>query len=105
MDNIASDAHVACTIFPTNQDGDVFGAYMTGTAGFVTEEHKAQARDIYYDRVYPDDPDHKKRRAGSYYNDPTWHLVKVTPSGLWYFDTRYFEENRVAVPDEVWRTA
>src|SRR5690606_32155078 len=90
MDNIRSNADVVCTIFPTNQDGDVFGAYMTGTADILDtdDDDKRLADDVYYGRVYPDDADRKKRQSDGYRIDPTWHFVRIKPTGLWYFDTR-----------------
>lgn len=37
-------------------------------------------------------------------SDPdAWKFVRITPSELWYFDTRYFGEERAAVPAEIWR--
>jgi uncharacterized protein YhbP (UPF0306 family) len=99
MRNIASSAEIACTIFPTNQIGDVFGAYVNGTAEVLKEQAaKKRADEIYYGRVYPHDPDGKARDKDGYRLSPNWHFVKIDIKNLWYFDTRYFEENRMPVP-------
>ena len=106
MHNIHDDAAVACTIYPTDRPcgNNVFGAYVTGEATRLTDEAAmAQARQIYYGRIYPDDPHDQQKNQDSYYHDASWHIVKIKPRGLWYFDTRYFDENRVAVPPEVWQ--
>ena len=105
MENISSNDEVCCTIFVTAQENDFFGAYLSGNAKLLTEDNaeKKIADDVYYGRIYPNDTQGKERNADGYRNDPTWHFVKIELTGLWYFDTRYFEENRVAVPDEIWR--
>lgn len=106
MDNIRTGAVVNCAIFPTDRPcgNDVFGAYIQGAARILENgPDKKNADEVYYGRVYPDDPDGKKKNADGYRMDPSWHFVKIVPSGLWYFDTRYFDERRVAVPDAVWK--
>ncbi len=98
MDNIGSDAGVTCTIFPTDRPAGehVFGAYVKGTAKILkSEEDIKHAAAVYYGRAGKD--------AASYRNDSSWHLVKIEISGLWYFDTRYFDEKRIEVPQEIWR--
>lgn len=106
MDNIESDDRVSCAIYPTAQDGDVFGAYLTGHAQILTENSAdwCKADDVYYGRLYPNDTDGRQKSQDGYRTDPRWHFVKITLTGLWYFDTRYFEENRVVVPESVWKT-
>lgn len=100
MRNIQSSFDVACAIFPTNQDSDVFGAYLKGQARVISKDHPDWdvADKTYYDRVYPDDPNWELRKAPTCYRQKdSWHLVKITMSELSYFDTRYFEENRVNI--------
>ena len=98
MDNITENSDVACTLFPTNQSthGDVFGAYLKGTARVLSGAEAEAAASLYYTRVYPDDPE--KRQNNAYTNSGTWHFVHIKPTGLWYFDTRYFGETRTQVP-------
>jgi len=101
MRNIQSSPQVACSIFPTNQDSDVFGAYVRGCAEIVFKNNPAWdvADKTYYDRIYPDDPNWQLRKAETCYRQKdSWHLVKIKIDELSYFDTRYFDENRVDVP-------
>ena len=103
MRNIQSSAEVACAVFPTNQNNDVFGAYIRGNATIVSKDNPDWkiADKTYYDRVYPDDPNYELRNAPTCYRQKdSWHLVKITINELSYFDTRYFEEIRVTVPLE-----
>ncbi len=104
MNNIASNAEVACTIYPTNrpEGDDVFGLYVKGQAAVLSEKQDIDdADDVYFGRVYTPEQTEQKNRD-TYRNNPSWHFVKISLNGLWYFDTRYFDENRVAVPREVW---
>lgn len=105
MHNIAAVPQVACTIFPTNQVGDVFGAYVTGTARVLHEPSPARkaADDVYYGRVYPNDAEGKARDADGYRINPSWYFVEISIDDMSYFDTRYFEEVRTPVPATVWR--
>lgn len=106
MENIRSSPAVNCAIYPTDRPcgDDVFGTYIQGTATILEDgPDKKAADEVYYGRIYPDDPDGKKRNADGYRIDPTWHFVKISLTDLWYFDTRYFEERRVAVPSSVWK--
>jgi uncharacterized protein YhbP (UPF0306 family) len=99
MRNIQNSSQVACTIYPTNQTGDVYGAYLKGHAYVLTDPvDKKIADDTYYGRVYPNDPNGKSRDADGYRLSPYWHFVKIGIDNLWYFDTRYFEERRIKVP-------
>jgi len=105
MDNIAAHPEVACAIYSTGQSSfsDVCGAYARGMAKILmTPDEKERADEIYYGRRYPDDRDGKKKNADGYRIDPNWHFVKITLTGLWYFDTRHFGERRVKVPETVW---
>ena len=104
MDNISSNSEVACAIFPTDKPlgNDVFGAYLKGHAHILDKAEDIKIADeIYYGRVYSDNNKISKK-SDNYRNDPSWHFVKISLNGLWYFDTRYFDENRVEVPREIW---
>lgn len=95
MNNIQSDVGVICAIFPTDRPAGehIFGAYVKGIAQILNKDEEIRkAAAVYYGRA--------GKSADSYRNDPTWHLVKIETSALWYFDTRYFEEKRVEVPQE-----
>ena len=92
MRNIQSSPEIACAVFPTNQDNDVFGAYLKGHPDWEIADK------TYYDRVYPNDPNWELRNAPSCWRQKeSWHLVKIKMSELSYFDTRYFEENRIEI--------
>jgi nitroimidazol reductase NimA-like FMN-containing flavoprotein (pyridoxamine 5'-phosphate oxidase superfamily) len=101
MKNIQSSPLVACAIYSTNQGNDVFGAYFKGNAEIIDKDHAnwEKADKTYYDRVYPDDPNWEQRKSPDCYRQKeSWHLVQIKPTEMSYFDTRYFEENRVNVP-------
>ncbi len=105
MDNIKSNAEVACTIYTTNQTtfSDVMGSYAKGTAKVLSDKNEKKiADDIYYGRKYPHDLGGRKRDEDNYRIDPDWYFVKITLKGLWYFDTRYFDERRVEIPKSIW---
>ncbi len=105
MDNIASNPEVACAIFPTNRPAgdDVFGTYIKGKAKLAqTSEEIVIADTIYYERVCSAGESGEKE-ADTYRADPSWKFVKISLTGMWYFDTRYFNENRVDVPENLWR--
>ena len=38
-----------------------------------------------------------------YKEDPSWIYVQITPKELYYFDTRYFDEERQIVPLEIFQ--
>jgi hypothetical protein len=78
------------------------GATATGLARHVTgtDEH-AKADAVYFDRLHPNDPTAKE--INGYRTNPVWHLFKVNLTGLWYFDTELFGEDRVAVPESEWK--
>jgi nitroimidazol reductase NimA-like FMN-containing flavoprotein (pyridoxamine 5'-phosphate oxidase superfamily) len=106
MENIRSTPSVCCTIFPTDRPAgdDVFGAYVKGRAEILSDpEEKRIADHFYYGRVYPNDAEGKQRDKDGYRLDPSWHFVKISLEGLWYFDTRYFAETRTPVPESAWR--
>ncbi len=105
VNNIISNSEVVCTIFPTNKPAgnDVFGAYIKGHAKVLENAQEISvADDIYYRRVYSEGEVDEKE-ADSYRADPAWKYFKILLDGMWYFDTRYFEENRVEVPEYIWR--
>jgi uncharacterized protein YhbP (UPF0306 family) len=106
MRNIQKSDIVSCTIFPTSQfDGDVFGSYIRGRAELIDKNHPDWkiADKIYYDRVFPNDSNWEQRTSPDCYRQKeNWHLVRITPSEISYFDTRYFDEVRVLVPQELY---
>lgn len=103
VENLLAQPHVACTIFPTNQDtlGNIIGAYMTGAAQHVTDTEGIKKADaMYYERVHGNDEQAKS--LNGYRLSKDWHFFKITPTGFWYFDTRHFGETRTQVPQDLW---
>lgn len=101
MQNLQRDPRISVAIFSTAQKGDVAGIQLEGKAKILTEndnrEEIHQAFDTYYGRAGRG-PDVK-----DYINNPTWLYVKITPEDIYYFDTRFFKEERQRVPKELYK--
>jgi uncharacterized protein YhbP (UPF0306 family) len=102
MRNIEHGTALAVAIYSTEQSthGDVCGIQMEVTAERISDLTSVTAAyDCYFGRVFPDtrmNPDKEPRDyLGS---NAEWQFVKMTPKEIWYFDTRYFAEERVQVP-------
>jgi uncharacterized protein YhbP (UPF0306 family) len=101
VENLLAAPDVVCTIFPTDQDtlGDIVGVYAQGRAHHITDaKEKQKADEIYYERLHG--ADQAAKELDFYRLNPSWHLFKVSVAQLWYFDTRYFGETRMPVPEE-----
>ncbi|MBI2032817.1 MAG: pyridoxamine 5'-phosphate oxidase family protein [Candidatus Levybacteria bacterium] len=98
MQNIKSNSRIAVSIYKTEQKGDIVGIQLEGTAKILSrndgEKEINHAHDTYYGRA-GFGPDMKE-----YLNNPTWLYVKITPENIFYFDTRFFGEERQLVPQE-----
>lgn len=72
------------------------GIQLEGVAKILSEnngrEEIQHAYDIYYGRA-GHGPD-----VQGYINNPTWLYVKIIPEQIYYFDTRFFGEERQEVP-------
>lgn len=96
MQNLKKDPRTSVAIFSTAQQGDVVGIQMQGMAKFVLPDSAPEEIEECYATYY--------NRAGHgpdvkhYKNDSSWIYVKITPSQVFYFDTRFFEEVRQEVP-------
>jgi len=102
MQNISRNKSVSLAIFSTQQDplGDVFGIQMKGEARILPDTDVDSAFKIYYTRS-PLDVVMKKDSAQNYKGaEAVWKFVHIKPIEIHYFDTRYFDENRVLVPKE-----
>lgn len=99
MQNIRKNEKVSVSIYNTQQKGDVCGIQLEATAGILKDNLREikNAYDVYYGRAG------KGPDMQSYIQDPTWIFVKVTPQALYYFDTRFFKEERQLVPLEALR--
>ena len=96
MQNIKSDGRIAVSIYKTEQKDNVIGIQLEGVAKILSENDGKEAIQHAYETYYG--------RAGhgpdvqGYINNPTWLYVKITPSQIYYFDTRFFGEKRQEVP-------
>jgi nitroimidazol reductase NimA-like FMN-containing flavoprotein (pyridoxamine 5'-phosphate oxidase superfamily) len=96
MQNIKRDRRISMSIYKTEQKGDVRGIQLEGKAKILSEKDGKKeikhAYDTYYGRAgYGPD-------VQNYLNNPTWIYVKVIPTNVYYFDTKYFGEERQKVP-------
>lgn len=98
MQNLKKDPGISVAIYKTEQKGDVFGTYIEGEAKIILKDKEKiqEAFDIYYGRAG------KGPDVQGYMNNPTWLYVKVTPNHIYYFDTRFFDEERQEVPKEIY---
>lgn len=96
MKNIEKNSQVSVSIYKTEQNESVIGIQLEGTAGILSEKDGEMeikhAYNTYYGRA-GNGPD-----VEEYLNNPTWLYVKITPVHLYYFDTRFFGEERQLVP-------
>ncbi len=98
MQNLQKDNRISVAIYKTEQKGDIIGIQLEGKAKILSENESKKniqhAYDTYYGRA-GHGPD-----VQGYINNPTWLYVKVVPSKIYYFDTRFFGEERQNVPLE-----
>ena len=102
MKNIANDQRVAMSIYNTKQStfDDVAGIQLEGRAEVLTNPKNIKyAYATYYGRKYPDTGRNQSgKNEDAYINNPEWLFVRVALFCIYYFDTRFFGENRVEVP-------
>lgn len=101
MDNILQNQQVSYAIYPTNQADDVLGLQIVGNAKVLKEQNDIHsAFSYYFGRIYPGQhPKFGDKIDSPYAYNPDWNFVKITPSEIFMFDTRYFGEKRVLVPE------
>ena len=96
MQNLSKNPKVAVSIYSTEKKDDVFGIQLEGEAKILTEKDNGdeiqKAYEIYYGRA-----GHGVDIQG-YMNNPTWLYVKIVLEHIYYFDTRFFGEERQEVP-------
>lgn len=100
MKNLTKNPRVAVSIYKTEQKGDVIGIQLEGNAEILTGKEKEvkEATTVYYGRAG------KGEDVQDYIDNPTWHFVKIEPEDVYYFDTRFFGEERQSVPLEKLRS-
>lgn len=96
MQNLKNNSRIAVSIYKTEQKGDVIGIQLEGSARILSEKDGnaeiQHAHDVYFGRAgYGPD-------VSEYLTNPSWLYVKITPNRMYYFDTRFFEEERQTVP-------
>lgn len=106
MRNIGAGAPVAVAIYATNQPPghDVNGIQLSGRAELMKDDDVPQACDIYYGRAGAAEAIGGKPNPHEHMgDDATWKFVKIVPTEVFYFDTRFFDEvkeGRQRVPIE-----
>ncbi len=108
MKNIILDGRVAVSIYPTSQSthGDVIGAQIEGVATILKDREAIKnAYATYFGRVYPEKGKSDDKTPDDFMQQDSWRFVKITPKNVWYFDTRFFDEEkqgRQLVPRELY---
>jgi len=101
MQNIKKNSHVSVAVYSTAQEPrkDVLGIQFEGTAKVVSGKSATRyARSVYLKST----PDRHPVKAGDYMSlKGSWLFVKIVPKQMYYFDTRFFGENRQKVPTRV----
>lgn len=94
MQNLQKNSRIAVAIYNTEQEGDVAGIQLEGSAHILLNDKDAiqHAFDTYFSRAG------KGSDVEQYINNPSWIFVQISPEYLYYFDTRFFEEARQEVP-------
>lgn len=98
MQNLKKDPRISVAIYKTEQKGDVLGTYIEGKVKIILENKKEikKAFNVYYGRAG------KGPDVQQYLNNPSWLYVKITPEHIYYFNTRFFDEERQEVPKEAY---
>ncbi len=104
MKNILVKPSIGLSLFnPIEAEkGNAVGIQVNGTAHILTTANGTKAEDIllayklYFSKQNPQtELDPSGRKPDDFVSGKTsWQFVKVVPSELWYFDNRYFEEER-----------
>lgn len=108
MKNLEKDSRVAISIYSTAQStfGDMTGIQLDGNAYILVDKQEVEkAYNIYYGRKYPDTSKNPKKDEDAYINNPEWIFVKIVPEHIYYFDTRFFDEERQEVPRAEFRSS
>lgn len=100
MQNLKKDSRISVAIFSTAQKGHIAGIQLEGNARILTKNDNKKeiqhAFDTYFGRAGKG-PDVK-----DYINNPSWLYVKITSADIYYFNTRFFKDERQTVPKEVY---
>ncbi|KKU52407.1 MAG: hypothetical protein UX72_C0005G0002 [Parcubacteria group bacterium GW2011_GWA2_47_10] len=106
MRNLEKDSRIAISIYNTAQStfGDVAGIQLDGDAHILNDRQEVEkAYNTYYGRKYPETAENPKKDKDVYINNPEWIFVKVVLEHIYYFDTRFFDEERQEVPQKIFK--
>ncbi len=106
MKNLEKDKRIAVSVYSTNQStfGDVAAIQLEGSTSILQDRKEIEhAYKVYYGRKYPDKGRDPKKGVGAYLKNPEWIFVKVAPEHVYYFNTRFFDEERKEVPTSVFK--
>ena len=105
MKNIKKDGQVSIAIYSTKfgVDDDVFGIQMVGRAMILPDNEVERAYDCYYGRKFPKTRKPSERTPKDHMGNAKWKFVRIKPVEIYYFDTRFFDEERQAVPKEIYK--
>ncbi|MFI5412901.1 MAG: hypothetical protein ACHQX1_03345, partial [Candidatus Micrarchaeales archaeon] len=100
MNNTKKNSKSVLTIFSTNfsPDDDVFGVYVEGNAVIVPDDQVESAYNAYFKRRFPKTGKGDKPFTENQGEKAAGKFVKIIPTHMWYFDTRFFDEVRVEIP-------
>lgn len=96
MQNLIKNTRIAVSIYKTEQKENVAGIQLEGTSKILSEADSKKEIQHAYDTYYG--------RAGhgpdvqEYISNPTWLYIRIIPEQIYYFDTRFFDEERQLVP-------
>ncbi len=107
MQNLATQKNISVSIYSTDQKpgGDVFGIQLEGE-GRIVDDLKSvkEAYKVYFKRRFPKTGIAKSKKPEDCIGPhAVWKFVKITPKSLYYFDTRFFDEERQSVPKKIYK--
>lgn len=95
MQNIQNNSAVSLSIYTTEQKENIRGIQLEGRATILNDQKAInQAYKVYYGRLGKDQQ--------AYYENDTWTIVQIKPEKMYYFDDRFFEEERQLVPQHIY---
>ncbi len=100
MINTRKDSRCSLAIYSTHftPDGGVWGVYVEGNAVIIPDEEVKNAYNVYFKRRFPETGKSESPPAIHKGEGAAWKFVKIIPSHIYYFDTRFFDEVRQEVP-------
>ena len=102
MQYLRSNPDVSVAIFSTNRfpNGDVAGLQLKGKAEILSTQNDVEVAAQHHYGRSKQGIDYHTKVAEHMGENAEWNFVRVIPTEVWYFDTRYFDEERQRVPLE-----